>query len=232
MTRGDQFDVIGFDADDTLWRSEDFFQSAEDCSPRLVAPYAPDGVDVLDALHAIEHRQHPDLRLRREGVRVVDGAGRRDGDGRTHAGVGDRGAGRPCPRDAACTRSNCCTGCPRRSPPSARSHRLVLITKGDLVHQTRKVRTSGLEHHFEHIEVVLDKNVATYRRVLAEWDIDPATLPDGRQLGAIRHPADRRARRSRRPRALPRHVGPRGRARPRWRVRRARLDRRAPRLAR
>ena len=38
-----------------------------------------------------------------------------------------------------------------------RTHRLMLITKGDLVHQLRKVRTSGLEHHFEHIEVLLEK---------------------------------------------------------------------------
>ena len=34
--------------------------------------------------------------------------------------------------------------------------RTVLITKGDLVHQTRKVTTSGIEHHFQHIRVVLE----------------------------------------------------------------------------
>jgi putative hydrolase of the HAD superfamily len=55
-----------------------------------------------------------------------------------------------------------------------RTHRLVLITKGDLVHQYRKVRTSGIEHHFEHIQVVLEKDVDTYRHVLSEWGVDPA----------------------------------------------------------
>ena len=55
-----------------------------------------------------------------------------------------------------------------------RTHRLVLITKGDLVHQLRKVRTSGLEHHFDHIQVVLEKDVETYRHVLDEWQIDPS----------------------------------------------------------
>ena len=29
MPRGEQFDTIGFDADDTLWRSEDYFTIAE-----------------------------------------------------------------------------------------------------------------------------------------------------------------------------------------------------------
>ena len=54
-----------------------------------------------------------------------------------------------------------------------RDHRLVLITKGDLVHQTRKVTTSGLAHHFEHVEVVLEKDVDTYARILALLEVDP-----------------------------------------------------------
>ena len=36
--------------------------------------------------------------------------------------------------------------------------RVVLITKGDLVHQTRKVTTSGIEHHFSDVEIVLEKD--------------------------------------------------------------------------
>jgi putative hydrolase of the HAD superfamily len=53
------------------------------------------------------------------------------------------------------------------------STRLVVITKGDLVHQTRKVRTSGLEHLFDHIEIVLEKDVDTYARVLRELNVIP-----------------------------------------------------------
>ena len=55
----------------------------------------------------------------------------------------------------------------------AQTHRIVLITKGDLVHQTRKVETSGLAHHFDHVEIVLEKDPATYRRVLLSLNIDP-----------------------------------------------------------
>jgi putative hydrolase of the HAD superfamily len=64
-------------------------------------------------------------------------------------------------------------GVPETLAAVGRSHRLILITKGDLVHQLRKVRTSGLAHHFEHIRVVLEKDAATYGEVLAEWGIDP-----------------------------------------------------------
>ena len=54
--------------------------------------------------------------------------------------------------------------------------RLVLITKGDLVHQTHKITTSGLAHHFDHLEIVLEKQrrlneaiaLADHARTLAD----------------------------------------------------------------
>ncbi len=45
-------------------------------------------------------------------------------------------------------------------------HRLVLITKGELVHQTAKVDVSGLAHHFEQIEIVMEKDAGTYARII------------------------------------------------------------------
>ncbi|MEM8748626.1 MAG: HAD family hydrolase, partial [Actinomycetota bacterium] len=54
MRRIEQFDVVAFDADDTLWQSEDQFQRTEARFAELVTPFAAEGIDVLDALHAIE----------------------------------------------------------------------------------------------------------------------------------------------------------------------------------
>jgi putative hydrolase of the HAD superfamily len=51
--------------------------------------------------------------------------------------------------------------------------RLVLITKGDLVHQTRKVTTSGLEHHFTDIEIVLEKDPPIYAKLLERFGVEP-----------------------------------------------------------
>ena len=56
----------------------------------------------------------------------------------------------------------------------ARRWNVIMITKGDLVHQTRKVATSGLEHHFDHVEIVLEKDSETYARVLRSLGIDPS----------------------------------------------------------
>jgi putative hydrolase of the HAD superfamily len=45
------------------------------------------------------------------------------------------------------------------------SHRLLLITKGDLHHQERKVLASGLAHYFEGVEIVSDKNPETFKKI-------------------------------------------------------------------
>ena len=42
---------------------------------------------------------------------------------------------------------------------------LMLITKGDLIHQERKIAASGLADFFDHIEIVSDKSASTYRRI-------------------------------------------------------------------
>jgi putative hydrolase of the HAD superfamily len=45
--------------------------------------------------------------------------------------------------------------------------RLVLITKGDLLHQERKLAQSGLGDLFQGVEIVSDKTEATYRTAFA-----------------------------------------------------------------
>ncbi len=55
----------------------------------------------------------------------------------------------------------------------ARSHRLVLITKGDLFHQETKVATSGLDALFDHVEIVSEKGPDDYRRILDRLGVAP-----------------------------------------------------------
>ena len=51
---------------------------------------------------------------------------------------------------------------------------LVLITKGDLWHQESKVAASGIADRFDAIEIVAEKDVATYRAIIHRHGIDPA----------------------------------------------------------
>jgi putative hydrolase of the HAD superfamily len=44
----------------------------------------------------------------------------------------------------------------------------VLITKGDLLHQQRKLERSGLADHFDRVEIVSTKAADTYRRIFSQ----------------------------------------------------------------
>ncbi len=172
MARGDQFDVIGFDADDTLWRSEDYFTEAERLFAEMVGPYAPTGVDVLDSLHAIESAN---IAISGYGVKayalsMVQAAVTSTGGKVPSSVIGELV---DHAHEILIRPVELLEGVPETLAAVGQSCRLILITKGDLVHQYRKVRTSGLEHHFEHIEVVLEKDVESYSRVLRDRSIDP-----------------------------------------------------------
>ena len=51
-------------------------------------------------------------------------------------------------------------------------HVLGLVTRGDPAEQWAKIDASGLRGRFRHIEVVRDKDEATYRRLVAAWALD------------------------------------------------------------
>ncbi len=175
MARGNTFQVVGFDADDTLWRNEEYFRDAEALFVELVAPHAPDGIDVTNALHATER---DNIAVSGYGVKAfalsMVQAAVTATSGRVPASV--IGELVDHAHEMLMHPVELLDGVPETLAAVGRTHRIVLITKGDLVHQTRKITTSGLEHHFEHIAVVLEKDPATYRRVLAEWGVDPTTF--------------------------------------------------------
>ena len=52
-------------------------------------------------------------------------------------------------------------------------HRLLLFTKGEPEEQQLKVRRSGLADHFEQVVVAKEKDVAGYRRLIRDHDVDP-----------------------------------------------------------
>jgi putative hydrolase of the HAD superfamily len=49
---------------------------------------------------------------------------------------------------------------------------LIVATKGDLLDQERKLRKSGLEPYFHHIEIMSNKETSDYRKLLRHLDIE------------------------------------------------------------
>jgi putative hydrolase of the HAD superfamily len=55
----------------------------------------------------------------------------------------------------------------------ASSYPLMLVTKGDLLHQTSKLERSGLRDCFRFVEVVSHKTTAVYAAILSRHAVDP-----------------------------------------------------------
>jgi putative hydrolase of the HAD superfamily len=53
-------------------------------------------------------------------------------------------------------------------------YKLVVATKGDLLDQQRKLHNSGLGHYFHHIEVMSEKQEVDYQKLIARLDIQPS----------------------------------------------------------
>jgi putative hydrolase of the HAD superfamily len=56
----------------------------------------------------------------------------------------------------------------------AQAYPLMLITKGDLVHQEAKIEQSGLKPYFRAIEIVADKTPQSYAALLARYHVEPS----------------------------------------------------------
>ena len=166
--------LIGFDGDDTLWHSEGYYQQAQAEFALLVGRY----VDTADAqvqgqMLATAQRN---LRLFGYGAKgmtlsMVETAIALT-DGRISAADIHRliEIGKGVLRHPV----ELLPGIRAAVEAVAARHAVVLITKGDLFHQEAKVAQSGLAELFSRIEIVSEKDTATYQRLLREFALDAA----------------------------------------------------------
>jgi putative hydrolase of the HAD superfamily len=168
----DQLDVIGFDADDTLWESEDGFRANELHFVELLSPFAPVGVDVKAALTAVERKNLATFGygVKAFGLSMVEAALTISGSTVPTDVIGELLA---MTRDQLEAPVKLLEHVPEVLAKVGSVKRLVLVTKGDLVHQTRKIETSGLAHHFDQLEIVLEKDVDTYGGLLRRFGVAP-----------------------------------------------------------
>ena len=162
------YSAIAFDADDTLWHNERFFQLTQERFAELLAPYAQ-GTD-LDA-------------------RLAEAERRNIG----HYGFGIKGFTLSMIETALEVTENKVPGeviatlvatgqdmlrhpidllpYAREAVEAAKTHApVILITKGDLLHQERKLAQSGLGEMFDGVEIVSDKVPDTYTRIFDDID--------------------------------------------------------------
>jgi putative hydrolase of the HAD superfamily len=155
--------TVGLDADDTLWHNETIFRLTQERFRGLMADVATP--DVLDErLAAVERRN---LALYGYGVKgftlsLIETAMELTGGeppGRIIADILAAG------REMLAHPVEPLPGVQPALAELAASHRLVLITKGDLLHQEQKLAASGLGDLFAAVEIVSEKDERTYRTI-------------------------------------------------------------------
>jgi putative hydrolase of the HAD superfamily len=157
--------TVGLDADDTLWHNETLFRLTQNRFRALMADVAE--AEVLDErLAAIERRN---LSLYGYGVKgftlsLIETAMELTGgepSGRVIADILAAG------REMLAHPVEPLPGVEHALAELSQAYRLVLITKGDLLHQEQKLAASGLGDLFTAVEIVSEKDASTYARVFA-----------------------------------------------------------------
>jgi len=164
--------TIAFDADDTLWQNEQFFHLTQERFAGLLADYA--GPDHLsERLLAAERRNlgHYGFGIKGFVLSMIE----------TAIEVTEERVPATVIREILEAGQEMLRH-PVELLPHARStvealadgYRILLITKGDLLDQERKLAQSGLGELFDGVEIVSDKTTAVYREIFARHGDGPA----------------------------------------------------------
>ena len=170
-TRCVEIELIGLDADDTLWHNMPIFVSAEERFRAILSRY--------------HDEEWIEKRLNETQVRNLE-----------HFGYGIKGFTLSMIETAIDLSEERITGAEIRQlieiaremltapvelldgardtvEALAGRYRLILITKGDLFDQEGKLARSGLGSHFEHAHIVSAKTTETYQSILASHGVAP-----------------------------------------------------------
>lgn len=169
-----RIDVIGFDADDTLWHTEPLYSLTEEKFTSLLSVHR-ERADVVARLYKTEIRnlEHFGYGIKGFTLSMIETAIELTGgdiQGREIQQIIDYA------REMLRAPVSLLEHVVETVETLAASHTLILITKGDLFDQESKIARSGLAGYFAHVEVISEKDKATYEAVLRKRDIDPATF--------------------------------------------------------
>ena len=163
--------VIGLDADDTLWHNEIIFEGVQERYRKLLSQYH-DAAAVDRTLLATEKRniEHYGYGIKGFTLSAIETAieltsGKISAQ-EIHTLI-------ELGREMLAHPVVLLDGVRETLASLAQSHRLVVITKGDLVDQQRKLAKSGVADHFTDVEIVSEKDPATYVRILKRLGAEP-----------------------------------------------------------
>lgn len=163
--------VIAFDADDTLWVNEPYFQEVERKFCALLEDYLPAHA-VSKELYAVEMQNLPlygygikafMLSMIETVLKVTNNTANPE---ILHKAI-------QYGQEMLNKDIELLEGVEETLRTLKGKYRLVVATKGDLLDQERKLKKSGLEHYFHHIEIMSDKKESDYLKLIRHLDCRP-----------------------------------------------------------
>jgi putative hydrolase of the HAD superfamily len=163
--------VIAFDADDTLWVNEPYFRENEEKFAALLEDYLPLH-SVMSELYKTETQNIPLYGYGIKGfvLSMIETA-MRISNNNVSMGIIEKII--QYGKDQLEKPIEMLDGMEDALKQLKNKYRLVVVTKGDLLDQERKLKKSGLEHYFHHIEIMSDKQEADYLKLIKHLDINP-----------------------------------------------------------
>ncbi|NNC71226.1 MAG: HAD family hydrolase [Flavobacteriaceae bacterium] len=164
--------VIAFDADDTLWVNETYFREVEDEFARLLSDYETENKLGQELFKT----EMDNLNLYGYGVKsfmlsMIESALEVSNYQVDHKVIlriielGKQMLEKPI---------ELLEGVEDTLKALKDNYKLILVTKGDLLDQERKLEKSGLEHYFNQIEIVSDKKASNYQGVIHQLEVKPS----------------------------------------------------------
>ena len=164
------YEAIGFDADDTLWHNECLFSMTQEKFRRIFKEHAPDLVDrqLLDT-------EKKNLQVFGYGIKgfvlsmIETSIQLTKGEisGNEIEQIMDFG------REMLTAPIQLLEHVEDTLQQLQNNYILLLITKGDLIDQETKIARSGLSDYFNSIEIISEKNVPAYQKILDKHQIQP-----------------------------------------------------------
>jgi len=163
--------IIAFDADDTLWHNEPYFDEAQDRFCELFQNYA----SKQEVLTLILNHQVKNLPIYGFGIKaftlsMIESAlhlTNHNVNGKTIESILQIG------KDLLLKPVELLPEVKEVLHTLKDKYKLIVATKGDLKDQHRKLHDSGLGHYFHHIEVMSDKTEIDYQKMLDRLDTKP-----------------------------------------------------------
>jgi putative hydrolase of the HAD superfamily len=163
--------MIGLDGDDTLWESETHFVTTTEKMTSLLSEWV-NSESAVERLVKVERRNLATLgygvkafalSMIETAIEVSEG----EVDAATiHQIIGWAKELMDHPVEVI-------HGVPESVATLAERWPVILVTKGDLLHQESKFARSGLEEYFSGVHIVSEKDRHTYARILAEHGMAP-----------------------------------------------------------